>query len=315
MTRRLLERSAFISALWVIAVPAVGKAEGADVSSQDRARDSYEKALRLYDQKEYRAALAELELAERLAPSFKLYYNIALVNLALDDSAAALRAFESYLELGRSTIDSERVAQVEQQVKSLRSKVATLQVEVGNSEAVVLVDGAEVGPSPLRNFYLNVGHHDVQVRAADGRRSAPQSLELRAGAAVNLRLELEAATASPPALPEPAKPTPKPHAADLPWAAYGVTAVLTGAFAATGVLALNARADERDAQHRLTNEAELQDARQKVSHLALTTDILLGAALVSAGVATYLTLKRHDGQQMRLGLAISTARASAFVRF
>jgi len=315
MTRRRLARSALISALFVTAVPAVGKAEGADASSQDRARDSYEKALRLYDQKEYRAALAELELAQRLAPSFKLYYNIALVNLALDDSAAALRAFESYLELSRGSVDAERVAQVEQQIKSLHAKVATLQVEVGNAQAVVLVDGAEVGPTPLRNFYLNVGHHEVQVRAADGRKSAPQSLELRAGAAVNLRLELEAAAPSPQAVREPSKPEPKPPAEPLPWAAYGVTAALTGAFAITGVLALNARADERDTQHRLTSEGELKDARQKVSHLALATDILLGAALVSAGVATYLTLKRQDGQQMQLGLAISTARASAFVRF
>ncbi len=53
------------------------------------ARERYERALKLYEERAFDAALVELKLAAELRPSYKLLYNIAQVRLAMNDFAAA----------------------------------------------------------------------------------------------------------------------------------------------------------------------------------------------------------------------------------
>ena len=289
--------------------------EAAPSASDDgaQARQSYEHALALFDRGQSRAALAELERAYQLLPSFRIFYNIGLVNVALDDPAAALRAFERYLTDGDKLVDAERRTEVLRRVTALSRRAGALRVNVDQVGALVLVDETEVGKSPLgRPLWLNAGRHRVEVRANDGR-SEERSFDLSAGGESELRFDFK-----------PVKVAREPHAIDappqvepsarLPWPAYGITAGLGAASIFSGVLALRARGDEQDVQHRITSEQELLEARRKVEHLALATDIFLAATAVGAGVSLYLTLT-SNGPQAHTAIAIGPGRISAFAHF
>ena len=187
-------------------------------------------------------------------------------------------------------------------------------MDVDRDATLILVDDTEVGKSPLsRPLWLNPGRHRVEVRASDGR-SEERTFDLTAGGESELRFNFKTTkvVTQPSESPPPVGVAPGPR---LPWAAYGITAGLGAVTIVTGVLALGARSDEQEQQHRMTTQQELVDARHKVEHLALATDIFLAATAIGAGVSVYLTLKSSDGQTPQAALAIGPGQISAFAHF
>jgi hypothetical protein len=104
------------------------------------------------------------------------------------------------------------------------------------------------------------------------------------------------------------------------WIAGGVTLALVAVATVTGVLALRANSDFQhysDARWdptattvtKLTAYNEARDAADRANALALTTDILLGGALIGAAATTYLIITAQDEEQpahARLVPAIGT---------
>jgi len=262
-------------------------------STLTEARQRFQHALALFEKGEYRAALAEFEQAYRLAPSFRIYYNIALVNMALDDSAGAIQAFERYLQEGAGKVSKERTEEVGRQVSRLSRRAASLTLDVAEPNAQVFVDSSEVGESPLwRRLWLNPGHYNVSVRSQDGHLKT-RDVDVAGG---DERLLSFAPSSSKP--PETAA-LPKATAVDVPstrahgWIPYAITGTLGAATLAAGTMALVERGNERAAQQRQgVSLGELRDARSSVEHWALATDLLLGATAVAAGVSMYLALRR-----------------------
>jgi hypothetical protein len=256
------------------------------------ARQRYQHALALFEKGEHRAALAEFEQAYHLAPSFRIYYNIALVNMALDDSAGAIQAFERYLQEGGGNVSKERSEEVARHVLRLSRRAASLTLDVAEPNAQVFVDSGEVGKSPLwRRLWLNPGHYNVSVRSQGGHLET-RDVDVAGG---DERLLSFAPSASKP--PETAA-SPKATAVDVPptrahsWIPYVITGTLGAAAVAAGAIALVERGNERAAQQRQgVSAGELRDARSSVEHWALATDLLLGATAVAAGVSIYLALR------------------------
>ncbi len=311
----MFRNRALIVAFAVTAISATVSPCRADtVLERDRieAAKSYDRALVLFDQKQARAALAEFERAYQLSPAFKIQYNIAVVNLALDDPAAALRAFERYLAEGGDHTDSLHHDEVLRQVDALSHKAGALSVEVDVQGATVLVDETEVGKSPIAKLWLNPGRHRVNVRSADGR-SQFQAIDVAAGDERKLRFSLKDRHPIAPTGPRRVQENAAP-ARPLPWLAYGITAAVGVSAAVTGGLALAARSNEREVQGRLTTVQETVNARHKVEHLALTTDLLLAGTVISGGVALYLTL-RAPRQRSQTSFVIGPGRISVLGAF
>src|SRR5262245_43270875 len=60
----------------------------------------YNRAIELFNEGSYDASLLEFRRSYELAPSYKILYNIALVNVQLNDYAQALNYFEQYMSEG-----------------------------------------------------------------------------------------------------------------------------------------------------------------------------------------------------------------------
>src|SRR5688572_27712516 len=143
------------------------------------ARERYERALKLYEERAFDAALVELKLAAELRPSYKLLYNIAQVRLAMNDFAAAYESYQQYLEQGGDKIPAARREAVQQEMKRLEQRVARLAVETDEPGAEVFIDEVLIGTTPLKNALLvNSGIRQLVVRHPD---HVPQSRRLSVG--------------------------------------------------------------------------------------------------------------------------------------
>jgi len=280
---------------------------------QEAAR-RYKLALDLAKDGSLDASIAELERAYALAPSFRILYNLALVQLQLKDHAAALQAFERYLADGGDDVPEERRQQVTAEIERLQSRVGKLDVAAAPAGWTVLVDGVERGTTPLpAPLLVNTGRRHVEVRR-DGK-SQSRVEQVASGQVVPVKLTFE------PPPPPPAPPPPPPPMRDprlAPTVAWAVTGGLATVTLSTGIGALVAKSYENDLKTRAgVTEYDLRAAGSSVEQWAIVTDVLLVATVLSAGVSAYLTFDAmtSDDGSTSARIVVHPTGAFADVRF
>ncbi|WP_437531268.1 PEGA domain-containing protein [Sorangium sp. So ce726] len=295
--------------LGAFAQPAGNKTEEADAR--------FRRGVELYNEVDYGAALTEFRRAYELAPAYQVLFNIAGTCYQLKDYACALRAFERYLADGGEQIPGGRRAEVERDIAVLRSRVATVEISTSAPDVEISVDGVPVGKTPLREpLLMSAGRRRI-VAEAPGRPAVLRVVDVAGGDHVQLKIELPEARApqgpgegaggapapppAPPgALPMDRAPRQQRSVPVFPWLATGALAV--GA-ATTGVLALGASGDLVAELDRYPGDARaIERTRARSKALALTTDLLAGAAVLAGGISIYLTVagagpERADGER------------------
>ena len=281
----------------------------------EEARRHYARGLQLYEQGADAAALAELERAYQLAPNWKVLYEMGIVELQLHDFAAALRAFERYLDEGGEGVAAARRRDVETRIATLRQQVATITV-TAPAGAEVLVDDLLVGTAPLsKALVVNPGHHKVGARKGD-LTSEARMLSVTGGDQQNVELRIteppatphETATEPPPpvlppevlpatpavaSLAKPIEAPPGPSGPPYPlWVGWSVTGALAVGALSTGIAALTANSQLTVAKNDEASSASALNGLSSRAHgFALACDIMTGMAVVTGGVTLYFTVK------------------------
>lgn len=280
-TRSFVSATMVTALVFGVVTPAF--AQDAEADKVAEARSHYEQGIKLYDQKDYDAARAEFERAYAIAPSYRILYNIALVQRRKSDYVGALRNFELYLSEAGSSIPDVRRKQVEQELSELHALVASVTITTNVPGADILVDDVAVGKSPLKEPVLvNPGQRKIGAAMA-GR--IPAAKVIQVVGKDNLQVALELQQSRQVIMLE--KPSRR-----VPWVGWGVTAALTAGAVTTGILALNASnslQDRRDAPNADPEQLDTYSSRART--LGIATDVLTGAAVVAAGVSLYFTLK------------------------
>ncbi|HMJ10913.1 MAG TPA: PEGA domain-containing protein, partial [Polyangiaceae bacterium] len=300
---------------FLAAAPFVYGTHALAADPEAEARERFERAVKLYEEGNYDAALVELRRASELRPSYKLFYNIGQVRVAMNDYAAALEAYRQYLAQGGDKLPAARREQVQRELKRLEQRVARLTVESDVAGAEVFVDDASVGTTPLAApLVVNSGTRRVLVRHPD---YLPQSrvVSLAGGVQERAVFSFDALSQKPAAAETPAGSAPARGAAPASsarrgavpaadpgdsgksgvWIGWAVTGALAAGAAVTGVMALSSNqslADKRDA--RVDDKDELDSEAKRVRTLAIVTDALAVGALAAGGITLWLTL-RSDG--------------------
>lgn len=268
----------------------------------EEAQRRYTRAIELFNEGSYDASLLEFRRSYQLAPSYKILYNVALVNVQLNDYAQALDYFERYLEEGGSDVPELRTAEVKAEIERLSARVAKVHVTANVTGAQVSVDDLFIGNTPLQKpLRVNAGRRKVTV-AAKGRVPINRVVELAGGDSISLEFDLR-----PPGV-ETRETTRiiERREKSFPWAAWAGTAVLAVGAGVTGVFALQANGDLEDEKNEFdpgVSEAEkqqkLEDLRDKRKNFALATDVLAGAALIAGGISVYLTVTSSERESVR----------------
>jgi hypothetical protein len=291
-----------------LSTPLAPRVAWADKPSKQALSDAdrhFRRGIELYGEADFRAALTEFRRAYEIAPNFRALYNIAQAHYQLNDYAAALDTFERYLAEGKDEVPPARRTDVEKELAKLRGRVATVTFSPSESDAELLLDDVSLGQAPLAPQKINAGEHLLRASKA-GFSPATKRFEVAGGDVTTVSLVLvPVAPAEVVQAPPPPPPAPKMSLGlILGWAGTGALAAGT---AITGVLALNASDELRDAKAVYgTTKGELESLDSKVRVFGTTADVLGLATVAAAGVCTFLTVRTYGSTPSRKG-AVTTS--------
>jgi hypothetical protein len=322
-----------LASLWMLAaaLPAVPPASAQQPSAKAlaEARTRYEKGKQLYGEGAFDAALAELQRSYELAPSYKILYNIALVQRARNDFAGCLNAYEKYLADGGKELAAGRKQEVQKELETLKSLVARADIKTSTPDAEVAVDDVSVGKSPLGGFVLNPGSHRISA-AKEGHKTAVKVIRVAGGDSVTVELDMpETTTPQPPATgaasvtpsstgtgsaaPLPTDtgtsqpPPPPPPSRGPVWLGWVVTGAVAIGAGVTGGLALSKVTTHSKLRSDPTVTADqLAASRGEAKTLAIVTDVLIPCAVVAGALSLYFSVRtvepaKTGGTSVRLG--------------
>jgi hypothetical protein len=231
--------------LGVSAYPGLARSEesSADVARQ-RAAETFRQGVEAFDRRDFETArvafLQTLALRPREAA---VQRNLGLAEIYSGHYLDGARRLARVLQT-TSQGSSEERSRMQESLKKAETQLQRLTIEVDTDGAEIVVEGTELGRSPLPfAWYVAPGPYDLGV-SKPGFQSVTRAGLAQAGKAEHLRIELEpsAADGPPPAPPAarsappagPDMPPPARHGGVNPWLIAG-GATLSAAGLATGV--------------------------------------------------------------------------------
>ncbi len=256
-------------------------------AGSDEASQHFRAGVAFFKAKDFPAALAEFKRAYKLAPNYRVLFNLGQTSRELNDYATALNAFEEYLAEGGGEVPAARMKDVKGWIAELKKKVGRVTIDVGEEGAEIAVDDVVVGTSPLDHpIVVNAG---ARTFSATLKKHSParRVVEITGGEESTVTLELQRIEAPPPKIeappprtPAPAAPPSSPVAAWVMLSATGATTIVT---AIMGGLALSSRADLDGELSTFPGDAtRIDDAQSRTRSFALAADVLAGVSIGGA---------------------------------
>lgn len=275
---------------------ASASAGASSAGAEAEASARFRRGVELYREGDARAALIEFQRAYEIAPNYQVLFNLGQASAELKDYVGALKAFEKYMAEGGDAVPADRRERVRGEIEQLRQRVAKVTLQLDVADAEVVVDGVAVGHSPLPEALLVSAGRRRIVASKPGYVPLERYVDVGGGDDVALTfalLPVTAESAAPPASAARAEQTPAPLTEQAEtnvglWVSLATTGALAVATGILGGLALAAYGDYQDELDTFpSDEAALTDARDRVSSLALATDVL-GAAAIGGVITTIL---------------------------
>ncbi len=292
-----------------IAAP-VWAADPAPRSTED-ASEHYRRGLAFFRDKNYTAALAEFRRAYEIAPNPQVLYNLGQIQMSLHDAAGALQSYQRYLADSGDSVPSDRRAEVEAAIASLKGRVAQIAIRTNAPTGDIAIDDEIVAHLPLQGPVLVTAGRRRVTLIRSGQEVISRWVELAAEDCPVLELTIQ--TDHAPAAPAASRAAPRAQAAApvaqpfVPvWFAWATVGALAAGTTVTGVLAL--RQSSSLANDRMTlgvSRSTLDIAQSQTKTLALVTDIIGGVTVIAAGVATYLSLRGTTDDAHAAGAVIA----------
>jgi tetratricopeptide (TPR) repeat protein len=272
--------------------PASPTTDGSSKEGVQEAGKHYARGLSLYSEGDFALAVIEFDRAYALVSDYRVLYNIGQVRIQLGNNAKARQALERYLAEGGGKVAAQRLSAVTADLEMLAARTATLRVETNVDGALIFIDDVPMGTSPLLEpILLDAGDHRLTLKKL-GFNQADSRLTLAGGDATSARLDLvpEARAAASRIVVEKRYLEKSDRGAWI-WATWSATSVFAVSGVTTAALGLKAANDlDRLRQSDQTNRGELDSTQRRARTLLVTGDVLGAAAIVSGGVALYLTL-------------------------
>ena len=253
----------------------------------------------------YEEAYREFKAASAASPNYKILGNLGLCAMKLERDGEAIDAYTSYLTHS-ADLDPTEAKQVQTDLMTLKAGVVKLALTIEPAGATVNdvrvpVRGERVinqyGPTkgPL-NIGIRAGHHIMTVRLA-GMDDVTWEFDVTAGASETKHVALHKPSAGAPATSgstATGKDTGVTSSRPVPAGVYiglAVTGALAIGGAVTGSMALGKRGDY-NTQNDGLHTAAAQDLKDQGATLNLVTDVLLGGAVVAAGITGIVFFSR-----------------------
>jgi hypothetical protein len=156
------------------------------------AREAYSSAQVLVNNGDYPGAYAKFGQAYELSREPRLLFNMAVCARNMHDYARMQGLLVRYQREAGSSMAADDKADVENALATIRTLVGAVKLSVSEAGAAVLVDGQQVGTTPLLDsIVLNLGKHTLSV-SKGGFQSVEQALDIAGGSETPIALVLVA---------------------------------------------------------------------------------------------------------------------------
>lgn len=194
MSARRLLCFCLVTCLWGAhpAQGAMAQSSDAPLSPEVRrqAGQHFTRGIELFDEGRFEAALAEFQRAYEIAPTAEALYNLGRVFAELGRAVEATDAFERYLAENAGRLGRARLREARMRLERQRSRIGSLRVESNVVGAVITVDAADRGVTPLTEpIPVAAGLHTLVVRAP-GHDELRKEVRVAGGQELNVPVEL-----------------------------------------------------------------------------------------------------------------------------
>jgi hypothetical protein len=286
--------------IFFFAQTAASTASAQDANSQKEAGVHFQRAVTLYSEADYRAALVEFKRAYELAPNVTVLYNLGETYYQLQSYAEALTTFERFLAEG----GTQHKAEVENAISVLKTRVGKLDITTPSAGWEITVDDEVVGKTPLaKPVAVSIGRRRLAA-TKPGETPVSRLVEVAAGETAAINLAGAIGTKPADGTDTQAPPSGSDRGGNgLLIAGWVGTGALAAGAVVTGILASSKASALKDARAQFPGDkADLDSKSSSVKTLALVTDILGASAIVLGGVTLYFTLtKPSSTTTARLG--------------
>ncbi|MGK3994761.1 PEGA domain-containing protein [Sorangium sp. So ce1024] len=155
------------------------------------AKAEYEAARILFNDGDHRNAIIKFERAYELSRDPRLLWNIALCQKNLKRYTRLLATIEQLLRDAGPQLTGQDRKDAEELIEATKAYVSRLDLEVSEPGATVLVDGEEVGQTPLREpVLLDIGTRKIRVTKR-GFKDVEVTEQVAGGGVVTVKATLE----------------------------------------------------------------------------------------------------------------------------
>ncbi len=299
----------------------------AQESEDSAAKDHFLKGKALVEEGAYEQAIVELEASYKLKPVPIVIYNIALCYDQLHKYGEAVKQYLKFIETSKDSEQEKLLkAEVEKRLEVLKGFIGTLEIEVSEEGAEIIIDDTLVGLSPVDPVTIETGEHEIIIRKTGfyeikkrvkvvSDTTKKQSFNLvkidTAGGQQDKKPGLEdggaaedddAASAEEPPSRRKLKPA-------VLWSMVGVTGALVVGAAVTGGLAIK----DNNALGDMDRNDDWESVADRRDTLALTTDVLIGAAAACAVTSLVLVFFTDFKKEKKTSAFLSPSRDGAWV--
>ncbi|MCA9588767.1 MAG: PEGA domain-containing protein [Myxococcales bacterium] len=160
----------------------------------ENARAKWDSAIALYQRQNWDGAEADFMQAYELSKNPRVLFNVAICEKNRGRYSRAISFFRRELAEGQGNLTPQEEAEVKNAIAGLEKFVSDLTVEVNEPGAKVLVDGTEVGTTPLNKpISVEVGERRVTIQKA-GFADATKTVTVSGGVAAKVSLTIEPIT-------------------------------------------------------------------------------------------------------------------------
>jgi hypothetical protein len=268
-------------------------------AAQSEADRLFDEGVAAFERGDYAEALGAFEGSYAVDPAPDTLLNIGMCRSLVGRNAEAVNALRRYPAAAGGTVPQEELDSIRRQMDDVVPTVGQIVLDVSEPGARLLIDGVEVGVSPLGwSVAVEPGRHSVEARKG-GFELATASGEVAAGGVVTVSLVLSPSDVGLPEGPRPVETPRVEVAATSPaerdeglsaawfWVSAGVAGALAVAGAATGgcVLALEDEFDDP-----ATTRARQEEIKSEGDPLEVATTALFVAAGAAAVAAVALAI-------------------------
>lgn len=254
-------------------------------------------------------AYYEFKLAYADSPTYLILANIGYCAFYLERDGEAIEAYEGYLAKATpQDIPAKKRARMELDIQTLKASLVKVTYTTTPKALTIIDERIPSKGSPIKNRYelttgtlglgIHPGHHRITA-SAEG--YEPQVWEVEAGPTTthahefNLRPRAEGPVEGKPTSSMNSVAATETGSRDAPdrpsrtpvYIGLAATGLLTATATVTGLMELSKQREFDDAKQRGDRPAA-QSAADTGKTLALACDVSIGAAILGAGITTYL---------------------------